>query len=191
MVDPVTIGIGGVAVATAAGIYHYMSGSNEEEEETEFEPPRTTTNPVDKNEHYKTSVENIHNVNDPTPLPADEDRDVETTEEANDEDVELEYEEESEKSVETGGKNDVVDQVVKENEIPDDEIHATGNVDYSNGDLTTIAYIGDDRAATLEENGYESVRDVQRATDEDLESLSGFGSHTVEQIRDDLGYMEA
>ena len=57
-------------------------------------------------------------------------------------------------------------------------------------DLTDISGVGDAKAESLREAGYETVDDVRRASQSDLADVSGVGNALAARIKADVGGLE-
>ncbi len=86
-----------------------------------------------------------------------------------------------EDSIEMSDEDDESDNR-KENEVNDNPSGKT--------DLTNVKGIGETRAESFREEGFETPDDLYYATDENLCEVNGIGDLTVSQIRDDIGSVD-
>lgn len=66
-----------------------------------------------------------------------------------------------------------------------EEVHDIG------GNLTEITGIGETKADTLVEEGFETANELYFASDENLTDVTGIGSHVLDQIRGDIGSFDS
>jgi len=64
------------------------------------------------------------------------------------------------------------------------------DIDAEYEDLTDISGVGDAKAESLREAGYEAVDDVRRASQSDLAEVSGVGNALAARIKADVGGLE-
>jgi len=106
--------------------------------------------------------------------------DVETEEEVDDVDDETEDEPETEPD----------DAEAEDAETTGEAETDAGDEDAEAEDLTDISGIGDTKAETLREAGYESVADIRGASQDDLAEVDGVGMALAARIKADVGDLE-
>lgn len=82
--------------------------------------------------------------------------------------------------------SDESEQEVKQEQEAETESEETQEL----GDLTDISGIGDAKAETLREEGYETISDVQAADQSDLADIEGIGNALAARIKADVGGLE-
>ena len=86
--------------------------------------------------------------------------------------------------------NDEAAEAESSSESDDDEAAADDGSEDVPDDLTAVSGVGDAKADTLREAGYESVEDVRRADQSDLAEIDGIGNALAARIKADVGGLD-
>jgi predicted flap endonuclease-1-like 5' DNA nuclease len=98
--------------------------------------------------------------------------------------VDFDNDGEDEADFEFGGSDDPENPV---NADVDEQSDPTPEAVTEKDGLEAIKGIGETRAATLENDGFETPEDIYYASDDNLLDVTGLGPRAVEYIRDDIG----
>jgi large subunit ribosomal protein L32e len=108
------------------------------------------------------------------------DEDVEAEEAETEDDAEDADEAEADDGGEAAGEADETDEADEADEAEESEVE----------DLTDISGVGDAKAETLREAGYETVDDIRGASQDDLADIDGVGMALAARIKADVGDLE-
>ncbi|WP_049901232.1 50S ribosomal protein L32e [Halococcus agarilyticus] len=85
---------------------------------------------------------------------------------------------------------DVDDEAAEADDETDGEDEADDGTDEVPDDLTDVSGVGDAKADTLREAGFESVEDLRRAEQSELAEIEGIGNALAARIKADVGGLE-